>query len=79
MTPSQHAILERIDREGSVRGDVIPTKTRERLIAQGWIDEVVRMYFGPREWAFKLTPKGREALAKARAKRNAAIEKGTKR
>lgn len=79
MTPAQHAILERIDRERSLNGNKIPTATREVMVKNGWIEECVRMYFGPREWAYKLTKAGRDALAKARERRRKAIEKGTKR
>jgi len=50
-------------KQGPLAGQYIPEHVRASLVKKGLIEEVRRLYFGPREWVFRLTPAGFTALA----------------
>ncbi len=60
---AEAATLRAIKTRGSVEGEAIPRHVRASLLKKELIAEVARLYFGPRAWAYRLTPAG-ERVAK---------------
>ncbi len=63
MTKGQRLWLAKFHDKGTILGNDIPEKTRQALVGLGLIEECERMYFGPREWRYRLTLHGRQTLA----------------
>lgn len=64
MTKGQRWLLAKIGEKGTILGNDMKEATRNALVGLGLIEECERMYFGPREWRYRLTKHGRETLAK---------------
>jgi hypothetical protein len=58
---AEAATLRALQSRRSVEGEAIPRHVRESLLKKGLIAEVTRLYFGPRAWAYRLTPAGEKA------------------
>lgn len=66
MTPAQRKALEEIGAKGELAVALINARTFGVLRLSGWIEDCVRMYFGPRSHRVKLTPQGKAILARLR-------------
>jgi hypothetical protein len=68
---AEAATLRALQSRGSIEGEAIPRHVRESLLKKELIAEVARLYFGPRAWAYRLTPAGEKAAGEAEAESDA--------
>ena len=59
---AEETTLRALKKYGCLLGQYIPANVRKSLLKKELIAEVQRLYFGPREWLFRLTPAGYRAV-----------------
>lgn len=64
MTKAQRRALAMMAEVSSVHGADLHAATRQALRALGYIEECPRLFYGPRDWRFRLTAAGRAEAKK---------------